>query len=112
VKTARIRVHIGSAYAGSRRWVTFTAANGQPTSLVVDECDMDRDLMLAGILATNGGEVALRLPRAGLVGEWVAVVPQTSIIAEGPQTAFILLLVAAVLGFVVAMALLMLWAGA
>jgi hypothetical protein len=80
VSVAWIRVHLGGRYAGTRRWATFTAANERSTSLAVDERDMDGDLMMVGVLAENDGEVLIRLPRAGVVGEWVAVVPREMLI--------------------------------
>ena len=85
MKPARIRVHLGGRYAGSRRWASFSAANERPVSLAVDERDIEGDRMLVGILAENDGEVLIRLPRAGVVGEWVAVVPRASITRDGTR---------------------------
>ena len=85
MKPARIRVHLGGRYAGSMRWASFTAANERPVSLAVDERDVEGELMLIGILAENDGEVLIRLPRAGVVGEWVAVVPRASVTRDGTR---------------------------
>jgi len=80
VSLAWIRVHLGGRNVGTRRWVTFIAANERSTSLAVDERDMDGDLMMVGVLVENDSEVLIRLPRAGLAGEWVAVVPRTMLV--------------------------------
>jgi len=107
VKPARIRVHVGGRYAGSRRWVTFTDVHGRATSLAVDERDIEGNLMWVGILEENEGEdgceVLIRLPRAGLVGEWAAVVPQTSIVGDGTGGAFVALVFASVVLLVLAL---------
>ena len=69
--------------------------------------------MLVGILdetdGENGAEVVLRLPRAGLVGDWVAVVPRTSIIRDGTTRVVAVGLVGAML-LLVAMAIGLVWA--
>ncbi len=92
MKPARIRVHVGNRYAGSRRWVTFTDARGRATSLAVDERDIEVDLLSVGIVEENEGpegcEVLIRLPRAGVVGEWAAIVPKTSVVWEALSGAF------------------------
>jgi hypothetical protein len=109
VKPARIRVNLGGRYAGSWCWATFTAANDRTVSLAVDERDMEGDRMLVDILAENGGEVLIQLPRAGLVGEWVAVVPRSTILMDGTRGGCLLLLVASVLVTILAMVFGLLW---
>jgi hypothetical protein len=89
---ARIRVSVGAVHAGSRRWVTFTAAHGRAASLAVEEIDVEGGLMVVWILDEHEGEVVVRLPRAGAAGEWSAVVPRTSIIPDTTRSTCLALL--------------------
>jgi hypothetical protein len=66
--------------------------------------------MIVGVLAENGDEVLIRLPRAGVVGEWAAVVPRTSILPARTGSAFIALVVAGAVLLLVLAAGLALWA--
>ena len=109
MKVARIRVRVGGVYAGSRRWATFTAANDRAASLAVEESDVEGDLMVVGILDEHEGEVVIRLPRAGLAGEWTAVVPRTSIIPDTTRSSCLALVFVGLLVLAVATALIV-WA--
>jgi hypothetical protein len=109
VKAARIRVRLGGVYSGSRRWATFTAANDRATSLAVEESDVEGDLMVVGIVDEYDGEVVIRLPRAGLAGEWIAVVPRTSIIPDTTRSSCLALLSVGLLVLAVATAVIV-WA--
>jgi hypothetical protein len=78
-RRARVRVELGPRVAGAMRRATI-AVEGRTHCLDVAEQDLDGDLLTVGVLDDRHPAVLIELPRAGVGGEWLVVLPRSRVL--------------------------------